>query len=152
MTRQQERDEFVARLAKELPALSAYAVADLARRFFRAAATLHRLAELSCSSEAADRDRVPCPSQASQLRADCLCGQWDTNHGTGRPVQHESVPRIDVQAQQVERRIAKLAAEHGLTVLTQGDPRGAVLRIVPPSYAARNAGKDRFNVEGIAVP
>lgn len=35
---------------------------------------------------------------------------------------------------------------------TQGDPRGYVLRVIPPSYAERNAGKDRFNLDSIGVP
>ena len=35
---------------------------------------------------------------------------------------------------------------------TQGDPRGYVLRVIPPSYAERNRGRDRFNLDAIGVP
>ena len=55
MSKQRDRDEFIAIATKEgIPV-------DVARKLLRYAATLHRLAELECSSEAADRDRVPCP-------------------------------------------------------------------------------------------
>ena len=55
MSKQRNRDEFIAIATKEgIPV-------DVARKLLRYAATLHRLAELECSSEAADRDRVPCP-------------------------------------------------------------------------------------------
>jgi hypothetical protein len=35
---------------------------------------------------------------------------------------------------------------------TAGDPRGYVLRVIPPSYAERNAGRDRHNLDSIGVP
>ena len=55
MSKQRDRDEFIALMAQEGVSV------DDARKLLRYAATLHRLAELECSSEAADRDRVPCP-------------------------------------------------------------------------------------------
>lgn len=55
MGRQRERDEFISIMAAEGVPL------DVTRKLLSAGATLHRLAELECSSEAADRDQVPCP-------------------------------------------------------------------------------------------
>ena len=55
MSYQYDRDEFIARMAREglpLPAIET---------LLRCATTINRLAEMACSSEAADRDRVPCP-------------------------------------------------------------------------------------------
>lgn len=40
----------------------------------------------------------------------------------------------------------------GWTVITEGDPRGYTLKVIPPSYAERNAGRDRFNLEAIGIP
>lgn len=50
-----------------------------------------------------------------------------------------------------ERRI-EAALPAGWALLTQGDPRGYCLQVIPPSYAERNAGRDRFNLESIGVP
>ena len=130
MIYQQERDECIDRLAREGLRL------DVTQTLLRCATTLQRLAELACSSEAADRDRVPCPE------VPCLC-DFDGAH--------QDIPRIRLQDWRCERR-ATYAVPADWTVLTQGDPRGAVLRVIPPSYAERNAGKDRFNVEGIYIP
>jgi hypothetical protein len=126
----QERDQCIARLTAEglrLPAI---------HTLLRSATTMQRLAELACSSEAADRDRVPCPGTP------CLC-DYDG--------EHHDVPRIRVQDWHAEQRAAK-ALPSGWSTLTQGDPRGAVLRVVPPSYAERNAGRDIHNREGIYIP
>ena len=56
MSYQRERDEFISRMTREgLPL-------HVTQALLRAATTLQRYAELACSSEAADRDRVPCPA------------------------------------------------------------------------------------------
>lgn len=166
MSYQQERDRFVARMTQEgLPL-------EVTRALLRAATTLQRYAELACSSEAADRDRVACPGGQGKTRNRpdlCLCDDYPA--GTHTKGQHSDVPRITVQADRLERRLAerfnqvnaerypatadgearRLAA--GLWELdTQEDPRGYVLRVIPPSYAERNAGKDRFNRDVIGVP
>jgi hypothetical protein len=44
------------------------------------------------------------------------------------------------------------AVPAGWRILTEGDPRGYTLKVIPPSYADRNAGRDRFNVDAIGVP
>jgi hypothetical protein len=154
MSYQTERDQFVARMAAEgLPL-------HVTTTLLRAATTLQRYAELACSSEAADRDRVDCPGILAKHADHCICEDWPVGtHAAGR---HSLVPRIEVLGQRVERRIVAMLGEvNGGTQLqglgnwimdTQGDPRGYVLRVIPPSYAERNAGRDRFNREAIGVP
>ena len=141
MSYTRERDACIARLTTEgLPL-------DVIRRLLAGATTLNRLAELSCSSEAADRDRVPCPGVKSPDR--CICDDYPAgSHAAGR---HATVPRIDVQADRLERRLTALMPA-GWAISTQGDPRGYVLRVIPPSYAERNAGRDQFNLDTIGVP
>ena len=141
MSRQSDREEFISIMAQEGVPLS------VARGFLRAGATLHRLAELECSSEAANNDRVRCPKEF--WRADgCLCadyGDFDyTNTGnlwTTDPARHGKVARINVKAARVEAHVAKLAAKHGLGVITGGDPRGAVLLVTVPSGRTNDWGK-----------
>ena len=132
MSYQAERDEFFAHMIRE--GLDIYQILTL----LRCATTMQRLAELACSSEAADRDRVPCPTTP------CLC---DLDTGGA----HTDVPRIRIKDWNAEQR-AKATIPDGWRVLTQGDPRGAVLRVVPPSYTERNAGRDIHNQDGIYVP
>lgn len=68
MSYQHERDQFIDRMSREgLPL-------PITERLLRTATTMQRLAELACSSEAADRDRIPCPamrnySEAKRARA-----------------------------------------------------------------------------------
>lgn len=202
MSYQRERDEFIDRMTREgLPL-------QVTVQLLRAATTLQRYAELSCSSEAADRDRVPCPAAArthtvtikgravyfaGRARAEayaegyrqtsggvilgidayedpkrpCLCDDYPTgSHARG---EHSRVPRHRVREARLEARIAALleAANRDLArrpsgmvaeggpgwiMDTQGDPRGYVLRVIPPSYAERNQGRDRHNREAVGVP
>lgn len=131
-----DREQTIASLTKEgLPL-------DAIRTLLRCATTMQRLAELACSSEAADRDRIPCPNKTNP-KAPCLCDYSDGAHTT--------IPRIRLQDWRAEQR-AEQALPAGWRVLTQGDPRGAVLRVIPPSYAERNAGRDIHNLESIAIP
>lgn len=147
MSYSNERDQFIARMTTEGLSLS------IISSLLRAATTLQRLAELACSSEAADRDRIPCPASPVDLKGrarrttgDCLC---DDYHEAGDT--HGSIPRIALQDRQVEDR-ARRALPLGWALQTQGDPRGYVLRVIPPSYVARNEGRDRHNLDTIGVP
>ena len=110
---------------------------------------MQRYAELSCSSEAADRDRVPCPHVRNPKDA-CLC-DGTTVIGVGTEYTHTDVSRIAVLDWRTEVRAEK-ALPPGWTLDTQGDPRGYVLRVIPQSYTARNQGKDCFNRDAIGVP
>jgi hypothetical protein len=158
MSYYREREEFLVRMSREGLVLAA------SRSLLRQATTLNRLAELACSSEAADRDRVRCPAwshsgqravhdgNGENPRYPCLCDR-DTETGTtGEPtVVHTKIPHIRVQDWQAEQRAAR-AVPAGWRVLTTGDPRGYVLRVIPPSYTERNTGRDRHNLESIGVP
>mgnify|MGYP001566860551 CR=1 FL=1 len=150
MSKQRDRDEFIAIATKEgIPV-------DVARKLLRYAATLHRLAELECSSEAADRDRVPCPRSGKPawiiqheeggrrvVSIPCLCqdyGSYSGDHGT--------VPRIAVHEARTQRRVETLCANlPGIIPVFQGDPRGAVLKLRVPSGRTNDGGQT-----GICVP
>ncbi len=142
MSYTRERDEFIARMSTEGLRL------DVARKLLSGSTTLNRIAELSCSSEAADRDRVPCPGAKSGAKdADCLCDYGSS----GDPTMHEDVPRIDVQEMRLVRRL-RAAMPDGWKLTTQGDPRGYVLRVIPPSYTERNANRPDHDLDSIGVP
>jgi hypothetical protein len=148
---QRDRDYFIARMTKE--GLDMRVIEQL----LRAATTLQRYAELACSSEAADRDRVPCPAKVKAGNA-CLCDRpfsvlSDEDSANGRPGanDHQDVTRITVQEYRLVSRL-QLAVPADWSIDTQGDPRGYVLRVVPPSYAERNKDRDRFNLDTIGVP
>ena len=144
MAKQRDREEFVALLATERVPI------HVARALMRASATLTRLAELECSSEAADRDRVRCPND--RLPGDrngelgsCLCrgyGSWD-----GQAFVHGTVPRIAVQEDQTQARVVKLLAPYGIKPVFSGDPRGAVVKLRVPSGRTNDWGQT-----GICVP
>ena len=140
MSYQHERDQFIDRMAREgLP----YRVT---LTLLRCATTIQRCAELACSSEAADRDRVPCPATrntTAKFYGPCLCDRPSDGH--------ETIPRIRITDWNAERRAAH-AVPADWAVITQGDPRGYTLRVIPPSYAERNKDRDRFNLDAIGVP
>jgi hypothetical protein len=134
-----ERERFLAQMTREGLA------DDQARLLLRCATTLHRLAELACSSEAADQDRIPCPNSVpGNNHIPCLCE-------ARRGEVHLTIPRIRLQDWQAEQR-AKAAVPADWTVVTEGDPRGYTLKVIPPRYAERNTGRDVHNVDAIGVP
>src|SRR4030095_3013576 len=131
MSYQRERDDFLARMTREGLNL------ETTRLLLRSASTLHRLAEAQCNGDwpADNGERtvkacVRCEQQwvPSTLRKDGLCRDCAT-----------------------EARVLA-AMPDGWHIDTQGDPRGYVLRVIPPSYAERNAGRDRHNLASIWVP
>lgn len=135
MSYQEERDQFVYLMGREGLFLGTTHI------LLRAATTKQRIAELRCSSEAADRDRVPCPGIKTEGL--CCCDYSDGQHST--------VPRIAAQDARLEARLDKIMPK-GWSLDYRGDPRGYVLRVIPPSYAERNAGRDRYNLDSIGVP
>jgi hypothetical protein len=137
--RQRDRDEFLSIMGAEgVPV-------DVARTLLRAGAALQRIAELQCNSEAADRDRVPCPGDYAN-GGGCLCRAYGTylseDHAT-----HGMVPRIYVREAQIERRVNQLCIRHGLAAIFQSDPRGAVLMVKVPSGRVNDFGRT-----GVVVP
>jgi len=157
MSYTQEREQFIARIVQE--GLSYQAACTL----LRCATSINRYAELACSSEAADRDRIPCPAATEIVKqygsatrppmqtrilprkatGPCLCDMYEGKH--------TDIPRYRLQDHRAEER-AKAAVPAGWGIVTEGDPRGYTLRVIPPSYAERNKGKDRHNLDAIGVP
>src|SRR3990172_3180946 len=80
MSYQTEREQFIYRVTRE--GLDLQAIHAL----LRYATTIQRLAELACSSEAADRDRIPCPAYNG---GPCLCDEPNEPHTDQR-----TAPRI----------------------------------------------------------
>lgn len=135
MSHQKDREEFIWLLAREGIG------ADVARRLLRYAATLQRIAELRCSSEAADRDRVRCPAEAD-LKYECCC-----DFGYQTPGKHSDVPRVGAQSKRIEYRVWQLCKAAGLKPIFSGDPRGAVVKLVMPSGVTNDWGRT-----GLCVP
>jgi hypothetical protein len=129
---QRERDDFIARMSREGLSI------DSTRGLLRAATTLQRLAEAQCNgdwpADNGERKVVPC-SRCDQM--------WV-------PSTLKGAPKLCEDCRTEDR--AKRLLPDGWSLQTQGDPRGYVLRVVPPSYAERNAGRDKFNLDTIGVP
>lgn len=135
MSKQRDRDEFIALLAlEEVPV-------NVARKLLRHGATLQRIAELECSSVAADRDRVKCPAE-TDTRFECCC-----DFGYQEAGKHADVPRVSAQSKRVEYRVTQLLAPYGIKPMFQGDPRGAVVKLQVPSGKTND-----WRNTGICVP
>ena len=147
MSRQREREEFIAKITAE-----GVPVND-ARKLMRHATALQRIAELQCSSEAADRDRVKCLGDRKGFPGSCLCRDYgaytDPSSVSYAPdrMGHGTIPRINAQAERLQARVEAVCAPYGVQPVFQGDPRGAVLKLQVPS------GKtDDWGQVGICVP
>lgn len=144
MSYTREREQFIVRMVQE--GLAYVAACTL----LRCATSIQRYAELACSSEVADRDRIPCPADPKYNRTNdarkcgpCLCDMYEGKH--------TDIPRYRLLDWRAAQRAIK-AVPDGWKVITEGDPRGYTLRVIPPSYAERNAGRDHHNLEAIGVP
>lgn len=133
MSYQKDRAEFISRMQRE------GLQPETARALLREATGLNRRAELACSSEAADKDRVPCPATR---KGPCLCYESGT---------HSTIPRITLEDWRAEQRVKALLPSDW-KCLTSGDPRGYTLRVIPPSYAERNKDRGVHNLDNIGVP
>ena len=146
MSRIKDRDSLVAQLARELPDCSTYTVVELARKLLRAGTTLQRLAEAQCNGDYPyDEGRdggIPTQERRNQFT---VCPQCDT------AVRRSQVKRAMCPDCRTQDRVTALLKPYGMTPIFNGDPRGAVFLVIPPSYAARNAGRDVHNLEGIYV-
>lgn len=145
MTYSKDREQFIATVAAEgLPV-------SVIRAILAKANTLQRIAELSCSSEAADRDRVPCPGRKNPSK--CICDYSsalvdDSGAMTDDGRTHYDVPRIDVQEARIKRNLeSMMACRSGFKLNFQGDPRGAVVKLAVPSGKYDDMGR-----EGLCVP
>lgn len=89
MSYTREREQFIVRMVQEGVRY------DAACTLLRCATSINRYAELACSSEAADRDRIPCPADPKYNRTNdarkfgpCLCDLYQS----GRTYRHPTVP------------------------------------------------------------
>lgn len=151
MSRETERIDFCATMAREV-GMSA----EDANALISAQRSLHRIAELQCSSEAADRDRVPCPLR--YWREDppgCLCQDYGSFRSTNTgnlwstdPKHHGTVPRVNVREASLERKVGAILARYpGTSAVFNGDPRGPALLLRVPSGRT-----DDWGQRGICVP
>ena len=159
MSYTREREEFLVKMAGEgLPIYQARKVLAMANQ-------LQIISELSCSSKAANRDRVPCPAVKSGKLADCCCSTSHTcNCGPGdgpglhsmlcaSREAHETVPRIDVREMRLKCRIVELLKPYpGIIANFQGDPRGAVVKLAVPSGAYNDMSRDGLCVPSKGLP
>ena len=133
MSKQRDREEFVSIMVAEGMPL------DVCRQVMRLGARLQREAELQCSDEATDRDRVVCPGKKRD--GDCVC---DYDQATG---QHRDVARSEVRELRARQRVEQLCAPYGIKPDFQGDPRGAVVKLKVPSGRTNDWGRI-----GVCVP
>jgi hypothetical protein len=138
---QRDREEFISIMTKEGVPL------DVARKLLSAEATLHRIAELQCSSEAADRDQIKCPGFASGETRGCPCDDYGSIYRGAGEVTHGKVPRINVQEARLQKRILRLANEHGISLRFNSDPRGPAILVTVPSGRTNDWGQ-----RGVVVP
>jgi hypothetical protein len=152
-----QREAFLVTMASE--GLPLY----VGRTVLAKANTIQRNATLSCSSEAADRDRVPCPG--IKREADCICDKFlcacghsvNVHANSGAPCekctctkvnpQHETIPRIDRQTARLEKYLTELLAKYNIKPDFQGDPRGCCVKLAVPSGKTDDWGRT-----GICVP
>lgn len=143
MSRRTDREQLVAQLARELPERSLGQVVELARKLSRAGATLQRLAEAQCNGD------WPYDNGERTVHECARCGCYVVPSDLKRRKRGASTQICGDCA--LQDRVTDLLAEYGMRPIFGGDPRGPVLKVIPPSYAERNAGRDRFNLEGIYV-
>jgi hypothetical protein len=119
--RQAERDQFIAQLGKACPELGAYQVAELGRKLLRAGATLQRLTEAQCNGDWP----YDCGREYRDVADFAQCARCERDTRTATLNKVKLCPDC-----RTEDRITAVAAAHGLRIITQGDPRGYVLRVV----------------------
>ena len=147
MSYQREREDFLLAMQGEgVPA-------HVARVVLRHAATVQRCAELACSSEAADRDRVMCPTRPTVSGGACLCDDYGTrgwvdgNTRNPDPEAHGMVPRYVIRDERASRAIRDVLAPFDVVPVFGGDPRGACVKLKVPSGRTDDWGR-----EGLCVP
>lgn len=120
MATTKEREEFVATLARALPAVPAHLVARNARLLMRHAKTHGNLAEAECNGPGDWVNSIPYP-RAGQI--------YD-----------EHAKRCERRTAQVERRISALCADLGIVPDFGGDPRGYTVKVKLPNGAHNTWG------------
>lgn len=146
MSRIHDRDALIAQLSRELPDRSIHEVTDLARRLMRAGTTLQRLAEAQCNGDWPADHGDSWKTEPCQVCESC----WHPSVLLKATINGDKLAKVCPDCR-TQARVTALLAEYGMRPIFQGDPRGAVFKVIPPSYADRNAGREPFNYEGIYV-
>lgn len=120
MTKQNERDQFIAQLVRALPNKPAHLVADSARLLMRHAKTHGRLAEEECNGPGDYVHRLPIAESNRLIE--------------------EHARRVETRQAQAEKRIAAICAELGIEPVFGGDPRGYTVKVRLPSGASNTMG------------
>jgi len=149
MSYQKDRDEFVGVIVEECIRKGgrrsfAHGGVTLARLILRNAATIQHCEEQVCSSEAADRDWVPCPNSKLVL---CLCR--DCGCYNEEEQRHGRVPRVQVQILRARQRIEAACKPWGIVPNFSGDPRGCCVKLLLPSGRWNSGGGEE---DGFCVP
>jgi hypothetical protein len=148
MSYQKDRDEFIGVMIEEMEAIGRTLPPEdrkgdgvgLARLILRNASTIQSCETQVCSSEAADRDRVPCPAIKSGDNADCACDRYQGNHC--------DTPRVQVSSLRARQRIEAACKPWGIKPNFSGDPRGCCVNLILPSgrYNSWGGAEDGFCV------
>lgn len=127
MTYQAERDQFIARLTRDLSATAPHLVVDAARLLLRHATTHGRLAVESCNGH---------PAQSS--------GHLDA--ASVRKLQDKWDARIERDTARCEKRIAAICLPLGIVPDFGGDPRGYTVKLNLPSGTTNTMGRDGYGI------
>ena len=134
---QRERDTFLATIGSELGI-------DFAQALLRYATTLDRLAVAQCNgdwpADNGERKVIACP----------LCEQsWAPSQITGQGKGREHYPKACLNCRTTARAV-ELVRDSAYQIVTQGDPRGYVLKLYPATAPA--ASIDNGSARCIGVP
>lgn len=149
MSYQKDSEEFIATICAEQTIPDIGSGIRLARTILRNAATIQRCEVLVCNSEAADRDRVPCPASKTGKDEDCCCGACRIVDGVFVFDEHEDVPRVQVTILRARQRIKDACKPYGIKPIFSGDPRGACVKLILPSGKHNSFGGEEH---GYCVP
>ena len=132
MSRQSDRDSFIATMARENVPL------HVAQRLLRYSATLHRLAEAACNgdwpADNGERKVEPCSRcQAQWVRSSMVKSRTHTVMVPDRLGVPRERPALICKDCRTEELVGALLQPYGITPHFHGDPRGAVLRLEMPS-------------------
>ena len=149
MSRQKDREEFIALATKEGVPFSA------AQKLMRYAATLHRLAERECNGTDWELgypmglticpDAPPGAFNGRGVYVGPPTGGYCPTCGSSKD--HGQIAKSQVEASRIERQVTALCQPLKIVPDFSGDPRGAVLKLQVPSGRTNDWGR-----EGVCVP
>ena len=143
---QRERERFIVKMSEHGMTL------DTARLILRHARTLQRLSEAQCNgdypADNGQRKTVECHVCGSHWAPESMAKDRTAPKIVG-PGEHSAqwVPLICKDCRTAAR--VKAVLPDGWTAITQGDPRGYVLRIVVPGGQYSDSGRGDHGVYGV---